>query len=97
MPLNYRNSEVHPATTGIASVAHVFTEPLSSMVFAYCEMADGSTFWCNKSEDRAAAPLHLMFGMQPAAPWIDALAQIPAQLRIAALQRGAQQHGGGAA
>lgn len=88
MRLSYRNSEIHPATeaAGIASIAHVFTDAHSGLVFAYCEMRDGSTFWCNKSEDKAAAPLNLMFGMHPAGQWIEAIATIPPQLRMAALQ-----------
>jgi hypothetical protein len=89
MHLSYRNSEIHPATEGrgIASIAHVFTDAYSSFVFAFCEMRDGSSFWCNKSEDRATAALNLMFGMHPAGRWLEAAATIPAQLRMAALQK----------
>lgn len=88
MRLSYRNSEIHPAATGgIASIAHVFIDAHSGFVFAYCEMRDGSSFWCNKSEDRASAPLHVMFGMSPPDRWIDAITGIPAQLRIATLQK----------
>jgi hypothetical protein len=89
MHLSYRNSEIHPATEGggIASIAHVFTDAHSSLVFAYCEIRDGSSFWCNKTEDRASAELYLMFGMHPARRWLEAVASIPAQLRIAALQK----------
>ena len=98
MRLIYRNSEVHerqaPAT-GIASIAHVFNDADSPYVFAFCEMADGSTFWCNKTEDKCQAPLGLMFGMQPAGPWIAALTHIPQNMRIAALI-GRPQKGGAA-
>jgi hypothetical protein len=89
MHLSYRNSEIHPATEGggIASIAHVFTDAHSGLVFAYCEMRDGSSFWCNKTEDRATAALNLMFGMHPAGRWLEAVASIPPQLRIAALQK----------
>lgn len=89
MRLTYRNSEIHSATAGggIASIAHVFTDAHSGFVFAYCEMRDGSSFWCNKSEDRASATLNVMFGMSPPDRWIEAIAHIPPQLRIAALQK----------
>ncbi|SDZ69503.1 hypothetical protein SAMN05518854_11285 [Variovorax sp. YR266] len=89
MHLSYRNSEIHPAIEGggIASIAHVFTDTHSTFVFAYCEMRDGSSFWCNKTEDRSSAALNLMFGMHPAGQWLEAVARIPAQLRIAALQK----------
>lgn len=88
MRLIYRNSEIHPATIGggIASIAHVFTDAHSDWVFAYCEMRDGSTFWCNKPEAKAQAPLGLMFGMSPADRWVEAIAAIPPQTRLAALQ-----------
>jgi hypothetical protein len=89
MHLSYRNSEIHPATEGggIASIAHVFTDAHSGLVFAFCEMRDGSSFWCNKAEDRATAALNLMFGMHPPGRWLEVVASIPAQLRIAALQK----------
>jgi hypothetical protein len=89
MHLSYRNSEIHPAIegAGLASIAHVFTDAHSGLVFAYCEMRDGSSFWCNKSEDRATAPLHVMFGMHPAGRWLQAVAGIPPQLRMTALQK----------
>ena len=92
MRLTYRNSEIHPAPAGpgIASIAHVFTDAHSGWVFAYCEMRDGNTFWCNKPEDRSEAPLGLMFAMLPPEPWTHAITTIPPQIRLAALQASKQ-------
>lgn len=88
MRLNYRNSEIHANATGpgVASIAHVFTDAHSRWVFAYCEMRDASSFWCHKYEDHSAAPVNLIFAMQPPTPWLQAVRTIPPQLRLAALQ-----------
>lgn len=93
MRLTYRHSAVDPQQPVPASVAHIFDAAPDPHIYAYCEMADGAACWCLKTEDKPGAPMYGIYGMQPRDPWREAVASIPASMRLAALMARSQEGG----